>query len=517
MTREFDDQANALIIQRRQTDEAQGCLNEAKQTLDDLETRGRAIQDGLEELLALAESAVAQGAVLPGGLPIDVEDVEIERSHLPLAPLDHVGIDGGDDWEAYFAKVEAYAARNDLTLSDDPFANLLSPSQRIALERRIREEFSLKNANCDKYDYMIAGTCGLIAGLVDVLFVGAPGDSALGNATDKLAEKARDKFANFMGFNEEGMSAAYAEYVKKRMEKGKEPLSYERYVAQRRTQFLENKFPVNYDQRHGADTGGRVKNMSSKNHHVKSMGHWPDLIGLFFSILDQFNSASHFLDNGSIISIDTTTCELRGSNFASKIFAGFVNWFGHLMSDMAGSNASAGKGNRGSGIPIPFFGLLQFLNFGEFRVKLGEKKEVKDTFAQIAVRVFEQGYDLRHGMALAIPVLVTELLIRVMWTFKQRFYHGLPWGECLPSANNPELRRMLLVGHGTLCIIDGADAAIRSKGYMIQFMLRANIIGWARFGTLALKELKAWCRAGGLDTEAVDQYLDAEYERLLAA
>lgn len=156
------------------------------------------------------------------------------------------------------------------------------------------------------------------------------------------------------------------------------------------------------------------------------------------------------------------------------------------------------------------FSLLQFIDVGEF----GQHRQ---SFAKVAVQVFEQGYDFRHGIALAIPVLVTELLTRVMWTFKRRFHHDLPWSECLPSANNPELRRMLLVGHGTLCIVDGADAAIRSGGDIIQFMLRANIIGWARFGTLALKELKAWCRAGGLDTEAVDQYLDAEYERLLAA
>ncbi len=51
----------------------------------------------------------------------------------------------------------------------------MSASQRIALEKRIRDDFSFKGAQCDKFDYMIAGTCGLIGGLVDVLFVGLPG------------------------------------------------------------------------------------------------------------------------------------------------------------------------------------------------------------------------------------------------------------------------------------------------------------------------------------------------------
>lgn len=43
------------------------------------------------------------------------------------------------------------------------------------------------------------------------------------------------------------------------------------------------------------------------------------------------------------------------------------------------------------------------------------------------------------------------------------------------------------------------------------------MIAWVRFGTVALKELQAWYREGGLDIDAVDDYLDAECARLLAA
>ena len=74
---------------------------------------------------------------------------------------------------------------------------------------------------------------------------------------------------------------------------------------------------------------------------------------------------------------------------------------------------------------------------------------------------------------------------------------------------------MLLVAHGTLCLIDAGDAALRSGGEMIQFLLRTNIIGWARFGSLALKEVYAWYNAGHIDADAVDEYLDAEYKKML--
>ena len=50
---------------------------------------------------------------------------------------------------------------------------------------------------------------------------------------------------------------------------------------------------------------------------------------------------------------------------------------------------------------------------------------------------------------------------------------------------------------------------------MIQFLLRSNLIAWARFGTLALKELNAWYKEGKLDVSLVDAYLDSEYKRLL--
>lgn len=518
MSKKLHNQANALIIQRQQTNAAQNGLNDAKQALGDLEDRSQVNQVDLDNLLALSEAAVAHGVTLPKGVSLDMEVLEIEETRLPIAPLDHVSIEDEEDWEGYLAKVQAYAARNELTLHKDPFAHLMSPTQKIALEKRIREDFSLKAANCDKFDYMIAGTCGLIGGLVDVLFVGVPGEGALTNLTDKSIEKIQGNFADFLGFDEKEAIKKYENYKYRKINdlkngKGSGPIEIERYISQRKTQFIENKFKVNYDQTttNGVKNGtnGHVKNLKTKNHHVKSIGHWPDFVGLFFSIMDQFTSKSHFVDGGSVVSIDTKTFKLHGRTFIAKIFAGFVNWLGHLMSDIAGSNSSIAKGNRGSGIPIPFFGLLQFIDVGEF----GQHRQ---SFAKVAVQVFEQGYDFRHGMALAIPVMVTELLTRIMWTFKRRFSHGLTWGECLPSANNPELRRMLLVGHGTLCIVDGVDAALRSGGEMINFMLRANLIAWARFGSLALKELRASYGAGSLDTEAVDEYLEKEYQRLLS-
>jgi len=495
----LNDQAQSLLIQRHQLEKSTGQLDKMSGAIDVMVTEQRTNSDLLDSLLAQARSIVASQEIV-----IEVEEQEVSLYGLnllettadyqatlqPLEMLDIVDFDDGADWANFLAELDSYAARQGLERSEDPFRCMMTASQRIALEKRIKDEFSLKAAACDKYDYMIAGTCGLIGGLVDIFFVGVPGKGALGKWADEQTDNAVKGFAKLNGW------------------KGARQGANETASA---IGFLERKFKINYDQATTAATGGAVKNMSMSNHHVKSLGHSPDLVGMFFSILDQFTNTAHFVDKGKLISINTENFELSGSNLVAKVFAGFMNWLGHLFSDMAGSSGGRSKtaAGRGSGIPIPFYSLLQFINVGSF----GQHRQ---TFSTVAVKVFEAGYDLRHGLAMAIPVLITELLTRAMWMVKQRFYHEREWGDCLPSAGNPEVRRMLLIGHGTLCLVDGTDAALRSGANIVAFMLRCNLIAWARFGTIALKELKACYAVGSLDLQAVDEYLDAEYSRLIA-
>ena len=494
-----DEQVSAMLVQKHQLDHSENKLSELDAALNALQQNQQFNNDALD--LALADlDMMLDNQGLNSQLVEDIDitqelfDLEtaVARSHakptiVPVALLDTLDFNENMNWAQYKQSVEQYALNNHIDLSADPFTTLMSPMQRIEFEKRIKDEFTIKNAQCDKYDYLIAGTCGVIGGLIDVFFVGIPGEGKLTKVADSAVDSAVEKFASACGWQggKEGGDST------------KSAISY-----------LERNFKVNYDQattfgKNGTD--GAVKNLSPKNHHLKSLGHSPDLVGLFFSILNQFTETSTFISNGQIITIDTETHELKGGNFIAKVFSGFANWLGHLFSDMAGSSGASG---RGAGIPIPFYNLLLLLDVGEF----GQHRQ---SFATVATQVFEKGYDLRHGVAMAIPVLITELLTRLMWASKQRFYHKKPWMECIPSASNPELRRMLLVAHGTLCLIDAGDAALKSGGDMVQLLLRTNLIGWARFGTLALKEVYAWHNAGHIDVDAVDEYLDAELKKLM--
>lgn len=312
---------------------------------------------------------------------------------------------------------------------------------------------------CDKYDYLISVGCGALAGMVDIFLVGAPNESTLGNWTDKQVDNVVMSFAKKCGWSPR---------------KGKEN-SIKSAVG-----FLEKKFPVNYDQRHSGDVDNLFK-MSTKNHHIKSLSHSPDLIGLFFSILNQFTSTSSFISDGKLITIKTDTYELQGHNFFSKLFCGITNWFGHIMSDVAGSSGATG---RGSGIAIPFYELFQLCDFGSFQIG-----KDRNTLSTVAIKVFQEGYDARFGLTMAIPVALCDLSIKLIWALKHHFYHKKPLNECIPSKRHDDLRIMLIIGDGTLCLMDGADAAIRSGGNWINFFLHLNIIAWFRFVSLVFREV----------------------------
>ena len=316
-----------------------------------------------------------------------------------------------------------------------------------------------KKEQCDKYDYLIAVACGAIAGLVDIFLVGTPGDSVLGNWSDNQIDKAVMTFAKCTGWKGDNIASAIG--------------------------YLERSFPVNYDQRYTSDVGGAFQ-MGTRNHHLKSLAHSPDPIGLFFSILDQFQGQASFVANGQLIRIDTTgsAFELRGNTLPAKLFCGFCNWVGHLMSDIAGSSGGRGTGGRGSGIAIPFFELFQFCDVG--KIQIGKDRQ---SFSILMTRVFQEGYDFRFGVAQTIPILLCDLFIRAIWALKRHFHQDLAWELCIPNNSHGDLRWMLIVGNATLCIFDGADAIIRSGGNPIQFVMRLNLIAWFKLILMVLKEI----------------------------
>ena len=234
--------------------------------------------------------------------------------------------------------------------------------------------------------------------------------------------------------------------------------------------------------------------MNAKSHHFKSLAHNPSLLGLFFSILNQFTNTSHFVTDGQLISLQQADkyWELKGENIPSKLFCGFVNWFGHLISDVSGSQSSAKAGNRGMGIPSPLWTWTN--DIIAIKAKLGlNETDTNKVMNKLALTIFEQGYDARFQATQAIPVFLNELFVRLIYAIRRSLKYlcetpigersfKLMWKECEPFFN-PTIKRMLTVAHGTFCLVDISDAIGRgftSSGgafNIIEFVLRLNVVG----------------------------------------
>lgn len=325
--------------------------------------------------------------------------------------------------------------------------------------------------DCDKLDYILATTSGVLCGVLDVFLVGKPGESPLGDITDKWFENRTKDFAKLCGWKDKDGKLSSA------------------------IKHLEEKFDVPYDQRGAGDAASEVFNLTPKDHHLKSLGHNPTLLGLFYSILDQFNNTSHFVSEGELISLEEADdgFVLVGKNIPSKLFCGFVNWVGHIISDASGSSSSKG---RGTGIPSPLCSWFNDIVAIRRNFKIPSTKFDQD-ICKLALKMYKEGYDVRFQAAQCIPVFVNEMVVRLLYSIRRvvNYYINVPkdnhsfsdlW-KCCEPFKNATVKRMLTVAHGTFCIVDIGDAVVRGfatgGGYFnaAEFLMRLNIPGVGRF------------------------------------
>ena len=329
--------------------------------------------------------------------------------------------------------------------------------------------------NCDKLDYILAASSGALCGVIDIFLVGKPGESPLGEITDKWFANRTMDFAKLCHPKHKDFDSLESALKKKKKE-----------------------FKVPYDQTGLGDAGKVVYDLNAKNHHFKSLAHNPSLLGLFFSIIDQFTNSSHFVSDGQLISLEKADekWELRGNNISSKLFCGFTNWIGHLISDVSGSQSSARVGKRGMGIPSPLWTWTNDIIAIKAKLNL-PVTETDKAMNQLALDIFKEGYDDRFQTTQAIPVFINEMLVRLIYSVRRLFKYfsdtrkeersvSLMWQRCEPFSN-PTVKRMLTIAHGTFCLVDIGDAVggsfVVGGGTFnaVEFVLRLNVVGVGRF------------------------------------
>lgn len=360
---------------------------------------------------------------------------------------------------------------------------LLNQSSESVID--IVEDSWDKNINkADKIDYLLAIASGTIAAAVDIFYTGEFSiEEANSWGDDKINDFVK-RIAKWNGYKGDDLSDAIRS--------------------------LERDYPMAADKNTPIFGGGL-------QHHLRDFSHHFGLGGLMCSIFTQFTKKVIGTDiNGKLLIVPVADDKLIGKNTAEKILYGTVYWFFHMVSDMAGSNATAGKG---TGIPGPIVSLMKELSaLPLFRDKKINDIEFHKWVSKLfngtllgkrdeAGKLLEIKFDLRTEIGIlheigkqAVPVLVNEVVVRSFYFIRRlsnelkreeiksfNDFKKINVEEILPF-NNRTIKRMVTVSSGTLVALDAADAAVRAglkngpnPHFFVDFAVRINVVGIGRF------------------------------------
>lgn len=368
----------------------------------------------------------------------------------------------------------------------------------------------------DKLDYIVAVSSGVLAGLIDLFYVGAFSLDRASEWGKEQIDQVVKKVARIEGCQGDVLSDAI--------------------------KTLEKNHPLAAD-------GGTNNFGGGLQHHLRDFSHHFSIGGLFFSIFTQFTGLVVGTDKAGallVIPVPESHRVCIGKNFQEKIAFGTIGWFFHMVSDMAGSSGSL---MGGTGIPGPLISFMKDLSALPFFKYSGDGdmgfrlwvtklfngalladhdesgKIIKDSVRKFDLRT-EIGI-LGEAGRLTIPVLINQCVVRGFY-FCRRLAREirdldirgigdlgriapedvLPWGT-------PAMRRMVTVSSGVFTGVDIADAAVRAikSKDPITFFLRVNYVGAATFVIACVVDVRAT-----LEDKAAEASESAEeaYERGLS-
>lgn len=408
-----------------------------------------------------------------------------------------------DDFEVEFEVAPIISFKRPLDKRQQKIADGITSLDEMMVEnQKIIDELNsqidnLKN-HADGVDYIVAVCSGVVAGAIDVLFVE---DFSLQNANAIGNEKINGKI----------IKAA-----KKHGYKGDD--------LQGAVKHLEDSFPIAADKATN-DFGGGLQ------HHLRDFSHHPTLIGLFFSMMTQFTGMVYGTDTAGmfkVVPLNEDGLTLVGKNIPEKITFGLVNWWFHLLSDMAGASGSIAKGSYGTGLPGPLVSLLKEMSalpifkktnengYKQFSVwisKLFNGTLLGQTDAKGNIIKFDLRTEVGFTELLkdqAKPVIFNECIVRGFYFIRRlcmelknpeinsiKDLNKINWKNTLPFKNRTVIR-MLTISTGTMTAIDLAfaagEAVVKSGGvgpaFVTNMVMKVNFVGLGRFALAVGSDVK---------------------------
>lgn len=338
-----------------------------------------------------------------------------------------------------------YRTANTLYPQQLGLTDILSTSDFEKIDKRLNNHIQDFNNRykLDEWDYAIAGSCGLFAGMLDVLCIKAPP-----KPTVSYSKQVDGVFNRWV---QNAFNKVLPEDVSKALEAAKEYKAGSADASTVRSLI-----------------GAPRKTLSPVNHRLRALSHDP-VLGLIFGVKDMMNGTC------TVIQPDGTIKAFKGVSGTTEgnVFQLLGRMFGHLLSDV---NTPSGKGNRGMGLPAPFMGLLRMFEGIELPKKIGDSAAGTSTFGKQIEWMYVNGYDFRQFMVTSIPLTIMEVLLRVFYTMKQMNVYDIPFGEAMletmPLNINPRFRMILALSYGTVAAVNSG------KVYCTQNILNANYSAW---------------------------------------
>lgn len=318
----------------------------------------------------------------------------------------------------------------------------------------------------DRWDYAIAGSCGLFAAMLDLLCVKAP--------PKPTVKWSKEVDGIFNGWVQNAFNKCLPPEI---------------------SEVLSKAYPIGApDSSVMTDLiGAPAKTLNPINHRLRSLAHDP-ILGFIFGVWDMINGTCTVVTNGEICSFPSTKDPSDGN-----VFQLLGRMLGHLLSDV---NAPSANGNRGMGLPAPFMGILRMFE----GIPVGESN-----FGKQIEWMYVNGYDFRQFMVSSIPMAIMEVLLRAFYTVKQVKLYGATFGDSMldtmPTKMNPRFRIMLALSYGT------SSAVNAGKMYVTQNIMNANYASWLGLswnGFHALKwalldrQLKLWDEIEAKEIEEIE-------------
>lgn len=323
----------------------------------------------------------------------------------------------------------AHTELEDLFTADELTENTLAI-------RQLNREYDMVH-RLDAIDVTISVVAGLLSAAMDILLVGIPKKTPGGLKAGKLADYIREHFEK--------------KYPKEEMDK----------LAVRH----ESKTP--YDAQDNRHTQEHVEGLSAYYHRLLSLGHDP-LLGFIVGVLDIMKGTMTTIDKKGKLVVQVV--EGYADRRETNLFAAIAKQFLHLKTDI----------NTDMGLPAPLMALFNLFQFGD----IGDEHQ---TIAEIVQGMYYEGYDFIHFCSMSIPVMISEVIVRIGYAIK-RIKEGNEIKDSIPISLNrekhPKLATMLFIGH------TAATAVNAGKVLFTKNPMAINYPQWIAFAKYSYSQLK---------------------------